>query len=324
MRTGRLLLMVIIGAVGLAACAGDSTSGTVEATGDTIAAGATETTRTASDEAAVGEGLTDTAPSDRKVIRTGQIEILASDTRTAMDRITAMVEASGGYVASSSVSPAGGDRQPFVSLTIRVPAEGLNNSLAAIREIADEVVSESIDSQDVTEEYVDVESRLRNLNALEIELVALLAEVREQPEADPQKLLQVFNEISNTRSQIEVLEGRRRLIDNQTALSTITVDISAPAIDDPIVEDGWQPLVTVRRAAGNLVETLQSLADAALWFVIYAVPILLLVGIPLWLVMRFARRRSARTPVPPPPPPPPPPTPVAADAEHGDTTSAGG
>lgn len=243
--------------------------------------------------------ITDVAVTDRKVIRTGQITVEADDTRALMNEITDLVNASGGYVSASQVSPTGEDRQPAITITIRVPADDLDDALASIRSLAHEVVSESIQSQDVTEEYVDIESRLRNLEALETELLALLNEVRQQPDADPQKLLSVFTEVSRVRGEIEVLEGRRRLLDNQASLSTITVTIEPTPSSEPIVEEGWQPLLTVRGALGDLVDALQSLGDAAIWFGFFALPVLLVLAIPvvalIWILRRVTRRRVAVT-----------------------------
>jgi hypothetical protein len=260
------------------------------------------------DDGGAANALTDTAVTERKVIRTGQITVQADDTRSVMDQITTLVEGAGGYVASSQVNPTGEDRQPSITITIRVPADGLTNALASIRSMATEVVSESIQSQDVTEEYVDIESRLRNLNALETELLALLADVREQPDADPQKLLTVYNEVARVRGDIEVMEGRRRLLDNQASLSTITVSIQPTPVSEPIVDEGWQPLVTARQALGDLVEALQSLGDLAIWFAIFALPVLLIVALPVYVIVRIVRRRNARrraaTPVPTPQPEP--------------------
>jgi hypothetical protein len=240
------------------------------------------------------EALTNQTVVDRKVIRTGQMEIQVTDTREAMEEITRLVDRSGGYVSSSEVTPSGADEQPYVTLTIRIPAGDLDTALVAIRELSERVAYESIQSQDVTEEYVDIEARLRNLTALETELVALLAEVRAQPDADPQKILTVFNEVSRVRGEIEVLEGRRRLIDNQASLSTITVTISPSPSSTPIVEEGWAPLVTVRNAAGDLVEALQTIANAGIWLVVFALPVLALIALPIWVALRLLKRVSRR------------------------------
>ncbi len=290
----------------LSACGGDDSgevSGEFESIADEAAADGLGGAQPASDEGAadgdVTAQLTDAAVTDRKVIRTGQMTVQADDTRALMEDITALVDSSGGYVSSTQVSPTGEDRQPAIDITIRVPAGELDTALASIRAMAAEVISESIQSQDVTEEYVDIESRLRNLTALETELVALLREVREQPDADPQKLLSVFNEVSRVRGEIEVLEGRRRLLDNQASLSTITIAITPTPSAEPIVEEGWQPLVTARQALRDLVDSLQSLGDAAIWFVVFALPVLLILATPVvlfvWFLRRLSRRRAART-----------------------------
>ncbi len=315
----------------LAACGGDD-SGESSAefermAGDEVAADGLGGAQPATDEE-VADGdvtaqLTDAAVTDRKVIRTGQMTVQADDTRALMDDITALVDSSGGYVSSTQVSPTGEDRQPAINITIRVPAGELDTALASIRAMAAEVISESIQSQDVTEEYVDIESRLRNLTALETELVALLREVREQPDADPQKLLSVFNEVSRVRGEIEVLEGRRRLLDNQASLSTITIAITPTPSAEPIVEEGWQPLVTARQALRDLVDSLQSLGDAAIWFVVFALPVLLILATPVvlfvWFLRRLSRRRAAKTVVPrPSPAPSPEPAPAAVPEAPAD------
>ncbi|MGF1666513.1 MAG: DUF4349 domain-containing protein [Acidimicrobiia bacterium] len=296
MRKLRWVAALLASMMILGACGGDSGEA------ESLDAGATEATVAASggDPSApeqfgvTDEALTNQTVVDRKVIRTGQMEIEVTDTRAAMEEITRLVNRSGGYVSSSEVAPSGAEEQPYVTLIIRVPAGDLDTALSAIRELSEKVAYESIQSQDVTEEYVDIEARLRNLTALETELVALLAEVRTQPDADPQKLLTVFNEVSRVRGEIEVLEGRRRLIDNQASLSTITVTISPSPSSTPIVEEGWAPLVTVRNATGDLVEALQTMANAGIWLVVFALPVLALIALPIWVGLRILKRVSRR------------------------------
>jgi hypothetical protein len=305
MRKLRWVAALLASMMILGACGGDESGAS-----DTTAPGSEALDTEAPGEAAApdqfgvtDEALTNQTVVDRKVIRTGQMEIQVTDTRAAMEEITRLVDRSGGYVSSSEVTPSGADEQPYVTLTIRIPAGDLDTALAAIRELSERVAYESIQSQDVTEEYVDIEARLRNLTALETELVALLAEVRAQADADPQKILTVFNEVSRVRGEIEVLEGRRRLIDNQASLSTITVTISPSPSSTPIVDEGWAPLVTVRNAAGDLVEALQTIANAGIWLVVFALPVLALIALPIWVGLRLLKRASRRrhTPVAAPP-----------------------
>lgn len=299
----------------VAGCGGDASSeATPFSPTDTILADGADTAAAGSETTIAGDLP---AAESRRVIRTGTIEIRVTDTRAAMDQITGLVDRTGGYVSTSRVNPMGEGLQPSIYMEVRVPAEDLPAALVAIRKLADEVVAESTESQDVTAEYTDVESRLRNLTALETELVALLTEVRQQPNADPQKLLAVFTEIGRVRGEIEVLEGRRRLIDDQTALSALTIGITQVAVERPLVEERWQPLVTVRRAAGSLVDALRGLVDVAIWVAIYLLPVLVLIGVPVWLLVRLLTRRNRAAGPPSPAPPAPPPTPPApAPAER--------
>ena len=168
--------------------------------------------------------------------------------------------------------------------------------MTQIKGMVEEVVTESQDAQDVTAEFVDLEARLSNLQALEVELVALLAEVREQPEADPAKLLLVFNEVSRVRGEIEQLQGQLNYLNDVVALATLSVYLAPTPAAVPIVEEGWAPLEVARDSLRNLVNGLQEVAEWGINFALYTLPLLLLIlGIPLlilWLVFRRLRKRQ--------------------------------
>lgn len=293
----RTALLVSAAAVLLGACVSGADSPPAMG-GD---AGAVEADDTADgrSEAPEDGGFDDAAPADRKVIRTGRIEIEVEDTRTAMDSIGALVRAAGGYVSSSTTHAveSEGD-QPRISLTVRVPSEGLDSTLSSIRSMATEVISETITTTDVTEEYVDLEARISNLEVLEEELRALLTEVRARGDADPEELLRIFSEVSSVRGQIEQLEGRRRLLADQVQLSTLTIELVPVAPDIEIVEDGWRPGQTAREALRSLVDALQGLGDALITGVLFLLPVVLLVVGPValvaWAVWRLLRRRPDR------------------------------
>jgi hypothetical protein len=313
------LTTILVLAVLLAACAGAGGSGAEEfrdiAGGGESGAASPATTAAAasedvpSDEGAIGVDL-DVAQ-DRKVIRQARLELQADDTRKAFDRIVALVEAEGGFVANANVYPVESEEdQPQVTMTLRVPASELNKVMAAIKGAVTKVLSESQDAQDVTAQYVDLEAQLTNLRALEVELRALLTEVREQPDADPDKLLRVFNEISSVRGQIEQIEGQLQYLDDVVDLATLEVGLTPTPAVVPIVEDTWEPVEVARDALRNLVTGLQTIADWGIGFALYGLPMLLLfIGPPLligWFVYRRWRRRR--------PPTAPPTTPLPAES----------
>lgn len=287
----------------LAACGGSASTTT------TFAAGATTTVAPDAffdDQSGEGaeEGVGVATPSDRQVIYDGRMELEAAQTRATFDRLTALVQGSGGFVSAAIVQEvADEDDQPFISMTVRVPADRLTATLVEIRRQADRVVSESLSSQDVTDEFVDIEAQLRNLQALETELLALLAELRDNTDADPAKLLQVFDQIRQTRGEIEQLQGRKQLLENLVALATIEIGISPLASAASIVpEPAWEPGTVAKAALRDTVEALQAVADFLIRFGLNVLPILVVTLGPIaaigWFVWRRWRRHSTVTVTP--------------------------
>ena len=241
-------------------------------------------------------------PTDRKVIYDATMQLEDAETRATFERLTALVQGSGGFVSAATVQEVENeDDQPFISMTVRVPADRLTATLTAIRQEADRVVSESLSSQDVTEEFVDIEAQLRNLRALETELLALLAELRDNVDADPSKLLQVFDQIRQTRGEIERLEGRKQLLENLVAMATLEIGISPSPSSAPIVgEPTWEPLTVAKGALRDTVQALQAIADVLIRFALNVLPILIVTVGPIagagWLVWRRWRRRTQLAP----------------------------
>jgi len=229
-------------------------------------------------------GITEIEFEGQKVIVTGSMELLAADTRSLMNEISEAVRQAGGRVASAEVGPTFGEgRHPEISMVVRIPAGALEAALSEIRSASARVVTERFSTQDVTEEYVDIEARLNNLRTLEEELRTLLSEVRAQPDAEPSQLLEIFNEVSSVRGQIESLEGRQRYLDDQVAFSTMSLFISPLPSSEPIVDEGWQPLVTARDSLRSLVNAFQEIGDFGIRFVIFALPVIVVLTSPFWI-----------------------------------------
>jgi len=311
----RMALILAMGAV-LAACSAGGEAADTTMAADLLAeeeraAGAPTETTSVGAEAVSDEDRAFTVnlevAQDRKVIRQAQLQLEADDTRAAFDRVVALAETAGGFVADATVHPVEGEEdQPMVTMTLRIPASELSATMTAIKGSVEKVVSESQGAQDVTAEYIDLEARLTNLEALEVELRALLAEVRQQPEADPEKLLQVFNEISTVRGEIEQIQGQLNYLDDVVDLATLSIGLSPTPAVVPIVEDTWEPVEVARDALRSLVGGLQGVADWAISFALYTLPMLLLVlGIPGLIAFagyrQWRRRRPPGTPSSPVP-----------------------
>lgn len=305
----RWIITLATGALFLGACSsggGDAVGGE----GPTVFAGdsASEAPGLVRGEDGADPDMVEVVATDgRRVIRTAKLEINAADTREAFKTIGDIVESNGGFIARAEVGRVESeDQQPMIVITVRVPSDQLSEILEDIKTVADRVVTESQNSQDVSEQFVDLEARLRNLEALETELRALLTEVRSQPDADPEKLLRVFNELAGVRGQIEQIEGQLEHLTGLTDLATVDITITQTPAVAPIVDQPWTPADTFREAARSLVQALQSVADGLITFAIYVLPVLLLAGVVPALVGWYLWRRYRRRPTPSRPTPPAP------------------
>ena len=228
----------------------------------------------------------------RMIVRTADVRVIVADTAKAVDVVTKNVEALGGYVSGSNIWRDG--ELLRAKLTLRVPSDKLTPALASIRGLAKRVESETVTSEDVSQEYVDLDSQLRNLQATETELRELLTTIR-QNTRKASEVLEIHQQITTIRGQIEHTQGRMRYLSQVTAMSSIALELTPDALAQPVVQPGWQPLVVVKDASRALVGVLQSTATAAIWFAIYVLPILIVLValmLALWRVLRgvIARR----------------------------------
>ena len=232
------------------------------------------------------------------IIRTADLSVVVTDAALAQQFVVDTVNALGGYIAESTSWREG--EQLRARMTVRVPAERLDALLAAIKGEAVRVQQESINGQDVTEEYSDLTAQLTNLEATEVELRELLAEVRQKTQK-AEDVLAVYRELTTIRGEIERVKGRMQYLSTLTDMATANVDLIPDVLAKPVVEPGWRPLETLKNAGRALVNTLKGLVDAVIWFVVAVLPVLLLIAIPVVLIVLLVRWlmrrvRKAKTP----------------------------
>jgi hypothetical protein len=161
--------------------------------------------------------------------------------------------------------------------------------MAQLRDLALKVNRESASSQDVTDEYVDLESRLRHLEAKEAQLLEFLAEAE-----DTESVLAVYDHLSQTQAEIEQVKGRMTYLKTLSAMATIAAELHPEEAELPVIEESWKPARTVRSATRALVSTFEALANIAIWLAIYLLPLLLLLALPVAVVLWALRRRKKR------------------------------
>jgi len=289
----RGLIIVALAAV-LAACGNGETSGgsnTFEPAGAPI----TEQAASVKDLAGYDASAVDVADEGRKIIETASIDLEVADPEASSATVHRLATQYGGYVSAEQTYRELADEPAFSTLQVRVVADRLEAFIEALKAEALDVRSLSTSSQDISEEYSDLEAQLKNLTAYEDELRLLLADVRERPDAKPDDLLNVFESIRQVRGEIEQLQGRQRLYDSQVALATVSVNLTPSESLEPIAKEGWNVGTIFRNALRGLVAGLQWLVSVVIWLGVFLLPILLLILIPvaivLWIVRRIVKRR---------------------------------
>ena len=228
----------------------------------------------------------------RMVIKNADIAIVTVDPAQSLMDIGTMAENMGGYVVESNLyqqTLSSGSQVPYANITVRVPAEKLDQALSQIKDGAIEVESENVSGQDVTSQYTDLQSQLRNLEAAEAQLQEIMEEA-----AKTEDVLNIFNQLVNVREQIEVIKGQMQYYEQAAALSKISVSITADEAIQPIQVGGWQPSGVAKDAIEALIEALQFIATAAIWTALCVLPIGLLIGLPLFFVVRSVIRIRRR------------------------------
>ncbi len=224
-------------------------------------------------------------PQQRLIIRTADMSIVVADTEAAMKTIAQMVEENGGWVVSSSAYQYS-ETAVTGDITVRVPAEGFASATEAVRGLAIKVERETTSGQDVTEEFVDLSARLENLESTATRVRSFLDEAQTVEEA-----LSVNQELSRLEGEIAVIKGRMKYLSQSAAFSTISVHLTPDEAARPVTVAGWRPEGVAKDALESLVGFLQFLVEALIWIVIFLLPVLIILGIPIWLVVRFMRKR---------------------------------
>jgi Domain of unknown function (DUF4349) len=235
------------------------------------------------------------------IIRTAEVTLVVEDAAQALERVVKIVEREGGYVADTRQWRE--NDQVRATATVRVPAEKVFTVLPEIRKIALRVEKESVNGEDVSEEFSDLGAQLTNLQATEAELRQLLTTVRERTQK-ASDVLEVYDKLSKVRGDMDRIQGRLNFLKQMTALSTINLEFIPDSLSKPIAEPGWRPLAIAKTALRALVASLKGLAAVLIWVVVFAVPFLLVLGsliaLTRRLVWRLLRRRGPPQTEPPP------------------------
>ena len=237
--------------------------------------------------------------SNRMIIKNADIRLMVKDTDVAIDRATQVVGDAGGYIVSSRVwyQDYYGNNLKYAAVTIGVPVDQFERTLVRLRDLALRVVVETAAGDDVTEQYVDLQSQLTNLEATRSRIQEFLQDAKTVDEA-----LRINQELSNIEAQIEQIKGRMNYLNDRAAFSTITINfepefpVLTPTPTATPVPTAtpipWNPGQTFDDATGTVTVLYQGIASFMIWLVVVIVPVILPPAIILWALWKWMNRKT--------------------------------
>ena len=235
---------------------------------------------------------------NRKIIKNADVRLLVKDTDVAVNRATQGISDLGGYIVSSRIwyQDYYGNNLMYASITLGIPVEEFEHALTRLRDLSIRVLDETASGEDVTDQYVDLESQLVNLEATRARIQEFLQDAKTVDEA-----LRINQELANIEAQIEQIKGRMNFISERSAFSTITVNFEP---EFPILTPTptstprptatpipWKPGDTFNDAKNTVTVAYQGIANFLIWLVVVILPIVVPPALILWALWKFLNRK---------------------------------
>jgi hypothetical protein len=231
-----------------------------------------------------------TAPSDLLVVKTGTLALQVKGIDAALAAASARITGLGGYVSGSQRS--GDGDSAVASVTYRIPAARWDEAVAGLRGLADKVVSEQTQTDEVTGQVIDLGARIANLEATERALQTIMDRAIKISD-----VLEVQGQLTQVRGEIEQLTTEKKHLQEQAAYGTLGVAYGLQTVAVEQAKKGFDPAAEADRATASLVEIGQALAAAGIWFAILWLPILVVLAILGLVALLIARRLRRDRPI---------------------------
>ena len=218
---------------------------------------------------------TPTTETDRLVVQESNLSLVVKNVRESSDKATDWAKSVGGYMVSSSLSQP--EEAPYAYVVLRIPAKDLKPAIEYFRSLAIKVSSENLLGTDVTDEYIDIDSRLDTLNKTKAKFEEILSKA-----TAVQDILTVQRELINLQDQIDSLKGRQQYLEKTAELAKISLHLSTDEFSLPYApSQPFRPAAIFKQAVRSLVGTLRGGAKLLIWVGVYSPIWLLILGI-IW------------------------------------------
>lgn len=234
----------------------------------------------------IQETISNEIPQDRMIIHTAQMYINVKNLADSQGKLEEKVDKYDGYVVESSINQTD-DRDASGNMTVRIPAKHFKPFLADTDDIAAEVVEKNISGQDVTEEYVDLSSRLASKKVVEKRLITFMEEAEKTSD-----LLTISADLAEIQEEIEVIVGKMNYLDNQADFSTVHIHMSEANVTVPEIDSSklntWE---NTKKQFMTSVNTILAAGSSFVVFFIGNIPMIALILLAVAIVYVFVRKK---------------------------------
>lgn len=222
--------------------------------------------------------------SDRMVVQNSSLSLLVDDVPTTQTAIIQKTQELGGYMVNSYLTRP--QDAPNGTLTLRIPSKNMDSAMSFFRSLAVKVISENLEGEDVTDQYVDIDARMTTL----IKTKTKFEEIMDQA-IKVQDILEVQRELINLQSQIDHLKGQQNYLVKNAEMSKITIYLSTDELALPYAPtESWRPNLIFKEAIRSFIGTFRKIGTAIIWLGVYAV-----IWIPLTAIILVIRKRRKNT-----------------------------
>ncbi|MEH7445111.1 DUF4349 domain-containing protein [Bacillus sp. JJ1122] len=230
------------------------------------------------------------AAMERMVIYNAELNLRVKNFEKTRNALEQKAKIYNGYIVNSSSSRYDGEQQSG-TMTFRIPQEHFQAFLTDAEGLSVQVYNRQVSGEDVTEEYVDIESRLKSKRAVEARLLEFMKQAQKTDD-----LLKISSDLANVQEEIEQVLGRKKFLENQSALSTVTISLEENAVSVPKIDNEnlntWQK---IKKQFADNINIILSAGSGIIVFLIGNLPILLIVGIIVSVIIFFVRKYTRRT-----------------------------
>lgn len=227
---------------------------------------------------------------ERKIIYNAHLRIQVEDYDQTLNEITKNVHEFGGYVVESMMSKNPETNSPYGEVTVRIPQEKFRDFISLVEKGSRKVVDSSITGQDVTEEYIDLESRLKSKQTVESRLLSFMEQAEKTED-----LLAISKDLAKVQEEIETIKGRMNYLENKADLATVTISIEENKVE--VKNLGDSQLKTWEKTKEQFKKSINFLISAfssLFIFLIGYLPLFILLGIIAFIIIFIIRKRKKR------------------------------